>query len=263
MRILDAHCHIYPEKIAARAVESVGSFYNLKMHGDGTVQTLLENGTKAGITHYLVHSVSTTPHQVSSINSFIAGQASASNGKMTGFGTLHPDSPDMEDDLAHLLALGLKGVKLHPDVQGFAIDSEKSVAMCRLFAGRIPLLVHAGDPRYEFSNPAQIYRLMEALPELTVIAAHFGGWNNWKSAVEILPGIPNLYVDTSSSFYAITPAFACKMIEAYGPEHVLFGSDYPMWPVAEELRYLDGLELDEREKQMILWENGARLLQLS
>lgn len=262
MQILDAHCHIYPEKIAARAVESVGAFYDLKMHRDGTVQCLLENGEKAGITHYLVHSVSTTPHQVQSINRFISEQVVLSNGKMTGFGSLHPDSPDMEGDLAHLLSLGLKGVKLHPDVQAFAIDSKKSIDMCRNFAGRVPLLVHAGDPRYDFSNPEQLFRFMEALPEMTVIAAHFGGWDNWQKAMEILPGTPNLYVDTSSSFYAIQPDFACKMIEAYGPDHVLFGSDYPMWPVSGELNYLDKLGLDEKEKRMILWENGARLLDL-
>ena len=28
MTVIDCHCHIYPEKIAARAVESVGDFYS-------------------------------------------------------------------------------------------------------------------------------------------------------------------------------------------------------------------------------------------
>ena len=42
MPIVDAHCHIYPEKIAARAVQSVGDFYSLEMDGDGTADRLLE-----------------------------------------------------------------------------------------------------------------------------------------------------------------------------------------------------------------------------
>ena len=121
-KILDAHCHIYPDKIAEKAVQSVGEFYHLKMRMDGTVAHLLEAGEKAGITNFLVHSVSTTPHQVKSINEFISAQVNAYPDKLTGFGTLHPDSDTIEADVEHLLELGLQGVKLHPDFQRFAID---------------------------------------------------------------------------------------------------------------------------------------------
>ena len=36
--VTDAHCHIFPEKIAARAVEGTDRFYGIRLsHGDGTV----------------------------------------------------------------------------------------------------------------------------------------------------------------------------------------------------------------------------------
>ena len=255
-KILDAHCHIYPDKIADKAVQNVGEFYHLEMHMNGTVENLLACGEKAGITNFLVHSVSTTPHQVKSINEFISSQVHAHPDKLIGFGTLHPDSETMEADVEHLMGLGLKGVKLHPDFQKFALDSEKSVEMCKLFAGKLPLLIHAGDPRYEFSNPENILRFIEQVPDMVVIAAHFGGWNNWQKAGEVLPGTKNLYVDSSSSFYHMTADEAIRLIEAFGADRVLFGSDYPMWNPGEELAYLRSLGLSEEDERKILWENA-------
>ena len=99
--IVDCHCHIYPEKIAARAVESIGRFYDIPMGMDGTEEGLLRAGEAVGITHYLVFSVATTPRQVQSVNRFIAERVAANEGRMTGLGTMHPESEDMAGDMEH------------------------------------------------------------------------------------------------------------------------------------------------------------------
>ena len=54
MPIIDAHAHIYPIKIASKAVAAVGRFYGVEqsMAGEGSVEDLLTNCEKAGITHY-------------------------------------------------------------------------------------------------------------------------------------------------------------------------------------------------------------------
>ena len=44
MKIIDFHSHIYPEKIAEKAVESVGEFYGIGMDGKGTAKDLLKEG---------------------------------------------------------------------------------------------------------------------------------------------------------------------------------------------------------------------------
>ncbi|MFR9207237.1 MAG: hypothetical protein ACLVKR_02460 [Lachnospiraceae bacterium] len=61
MRVIDCHCHIYPQKIAHKAVEAIGDFYHIPMQMDGTIDTLLKEGGLAGVTDFLVHSVATTP----------------------------------------------------------------------------------------------------------------------------------------------------------------------------------------------------------
>ena len=58
-KIINTHCHIYPNKIASKAVESIGQFYDLPMALDGTVEGLVKDGEKIGTVHYLVHSVAT------------------------------------------------------------------------------------------------------------------------------------------------------------------------------------------------------------
>ena len=83
MKIIDAHCHVYPTAIAAKAVNNIGKFYDINMYGLGTAEDLLETGSKAGITQYLIFSVATTPHQTKSINEFIAKTA-AENPQMKG-----------------------------------------------------------------------------------------------------------------------------------------------------------------------------------
>ena len=70
--IIDSHAHIYPDKLARKAARSIGDFYDIDMDLDGTVDMLLKVGDEAGVDKFLVHSVATTPHQVRSINSFIA-----------------------------------------------------------------------------------------------------------------------------------------------------------------------------------------------
>ena len=148
-KIIDSHCHIYPDKIAQKASDATGHFYDIPASLDGRISTLLEHGEAAGIDHFVVQSVATTPKQVSSINNFIAEAVAQSEGRFTGLGTLHPDSEDMEADVNEIISLGLKGVKLHPDIQKVKLDDHRMLKMYELCEGRLPMLIHTGDWRYD------------------------------------------------------------------------------------------------------------------
>ncbi len=257
--IIDCHCHVYPDKIADRAVEGIHNFYNLHMGYDGRYSTLVEEGSKSGIKHYVIFSVATTPKQVQAINSFIAETVKNSGGIMTGLGSLHPDSNNIEEDYSHIKELGLKGVKLHPDFQRVPIDDKRCESIYELCRGDLPVLLHTGDSRYDFSNPDRIIPVLEKYPDLTVIGAHFGGWSVWDEAASKLSSYPNFYVDCSSSFDWMTAEKAKSIVRAYGADKVLFASDYPMWSYEIELkRFFEmGLTADETEK--ILYKNAIRL----
>ena len=128
MEIIDAHAHIYPEKIAAKATDTIGIFYDIKMDMPaGTADKLVEVGERAGISRYVVHSVATTAHQVRSINEFIKRECEA-HPEFIGFITLHQDLSDEEIifEVDFALANGFKGIKLPPDFQKFNIDDESA-----------------------------------------------------------------------------------------------------------------------------------------
>ena len=121
--IMDFHAHIYPDKIAEKATQNVGHFYGIPMDNVGNVNTLLAVGRRAGVSRYVVHSVATTPEQVSSINTFLASQC-REHGELIGFGAFHPDltGEQAQQAVEQIERLGLRGVKLHPDFQKFDID---------------------------------------------------------------------------------------------------------------------------------------------
>lgn len=263
-KIINAHCHIYPAKIAARAVEGIKNFYQIdNMTLNGMTDDLIKEGSKIGCVHYLVHSVATSPLQVRSINSFLSEEVNSHPGIFTGFGTLHPDSETLEEDLDHLISLGLKGVKLHPDFQGFELDKEKGYRIGKLIEERnLPTLIHCGDPRYNFSNPDQMKPFLEAHPDLTVIGAHMGGWSRFFEAAEKLSGIPNFYVDCSSTFTYMSPEDGESLIRSYGVDRVIWGTDYPMWEAETEIGYFNKISLTDEERSMILYDNAAKLLNI-
>lgn len=262
-KIIDAHCHIYPDKIAAKAAKATCDFYEgLGSTLDGTVSTLLKEAEIAGISHCLVQSVATTPKQVSSINNFIATAVAESNGKFTGLGTLHPDSEDIKRDVDEIISLNLKGVKLHPDIQRFKIDDYRMLKIYELCEGRLPLLIHTGDRRYDFSNPNRMMPILDIYKNLTVIGAHFGGWSVWEEATKELSKYKNFYVDCSSSLYALTPEKAKELILSYGTDRVLFGTDYPMWTPKDEIARFMQIDLTTKERKDILYNNAAKMFSI-
>lgn len=260
---IDSHCHIYPEKIAEKAVGGTDKFYGGKSVGKGTVEDLIERGISNGIDKFIVQSVATTPKQVASINNFIAEEVKKRPDLLVGLGTLHPDSEDIEGDIEYLLKLGLKGVKLHPDIQAFPIDDHKCMKIYELCEKNgLPLLLHTGDYRYDYSNPNRLLPVLKKFKNLTVIGAHLGGWSIWEEASEAYKDFPNFYVDCSSSFNYIKPELALSIIRRYGADKVLFATDYPMWSYEKEIEYFLSLGLDENEIMSILNINAKKVFGL-
>ncbi len=261
MKIIDVHAHVFPDEIAKKATESVCAFYGLQNCHAGTLDGLLKAHEAAGISRACIHSVAVTPQSIASINRFIAASAQAHPDRLAGFAAIHPDAPDFSALLNEAGAAGLKGFKIHPDMQKFALDEPKAMEMFAALEGRFPVIIHTGDSRFAYSHPGQMKKVLEAFPDLTCICAHLGGWSEWGDACRMLAPFENAYVDTSSSLYALDPEEAVRIIRCYSRERVLFGTDYPMWEPAEEVRRFLSLCLTDGERENILYRNAEALLQ--
>ena len=154
MPIVDAHVHIYPSKIAQRAVESVRGFSSLgAVEGvEGTVESLLSQ-EDSPITHRIVYSVAIKPSNVASINDFIAAEC-ATHPNLFGFMAMHQDFEDPETEIERAMGLGLRGIKLHPDTQAVNADDPRLMTIYEIAqAKHLPVVIHSGDYRYDYSHP--------------------------------------------------------------------------------------------------------------
>lgn len=259
--ITDAHCHVFPEAIAEKATLGTDRFYGLHSHYIGSTGVLLNDVAPDGVDHFVIQSVATAAKQVSSINHFIAEEVKLHPDLFTGLGTMHPESNQLESDMDELCALGLRGVKLHPDIQGFRADEDYSAIYDLCQSRGLPVLLHTGDYRYDYSNPDRIAHILKRFPKLILVGAHLGGWSVWDEACLKLADFENFYVDSSSSFYSMIDALghARSIILRYGVDRVMFATDFPMWAAKDELRYLFDLGFSDEELRKILSRNAAKI----
>lgn len=260
--IIDAHAHIYPEKIAEKASKSIGDFYSINMDHHGASSELIEEGKSAGISRFLVHSVATTPRQAHSINLYLLEELKRHK-EFIGFITLHPDQTieELRQEIDFGIENGFKGIKLHPDFQKFFVCGGRAEKIYQANDGRLPILLHAGDCRYGYSKPERVALALKMHPKQKMICAHFGGWSEWRD-LSCYDGLDNAYFDTSSSLYAITKERAVSVIRRFGAEKFFFGTDYPMWDATEELERFFALDLTDDERRKILSQNLKDFLKL-
>lgn len=259
--ICDAHAHIFPSKIAYKASSAIGEFYNMGMKYPGESSLLLESGKKINVSKYLVCSTATVPEQTEKINDFIIEECKL-HPEFVGFGTLHPDYENIEQEVERIINSGLHGVKLHPDFQKFNIDDKKAMRIYEAIAGRIPLLIHMGDDRYDYSRPYRLANVMKQLPNLEVFAAHFGGYMRWDESIECLLDFDNIYFDTCSTLGCVSVERAKEIVSNFDINKLMFGTDFPMWDHKEELDRFFALELSDEDNRKILSENFKRILKI-
>lgn len=260
-KIIDVHCHLFPEKIAEKATQAVGSFYGIPMNNIGTEERLKTDMDQYGINHCFIHSVATVPQQVKPINDFLGDVIKRNPSIFTAFGTIHVGIDDMISEIDRMRSLGVTGVKLHNDFQGFAVDDPRLDPVYeKCQAEKIPLMFHAGDKRYKFTNPKMFRNVGRKFPDLIGIAAHFGGYSEWVDVDDDYCKDSPFWFDTSSSLSFMDQAEALRIISVRGSDKIMFGTDFPMWRGCDEYERIELLGLDNNTVEKILYKNAVSFM---
>ena len=262
--LIDFHTHAFPEKIAARAVQKLAvDAGGLDPQTDGTVASLKAQMAIDGVDISVVQSIATNPKQQAKVNDF-AMEINA-DPAIVAFGSVHPDAPDALEELERIADAGLKGIKFHPEYQGFYADDPRMKPIYRKISelGLITLF-HAGHD-YGFAPPfhAMPDNLKNALKwfDSPVVAAHWGGYGCCFEVLEKLCG-ENIWFDLSFGYCSMPRPTAQAIIDKHGTDRLLFGSDMPWHRPAWEMRLLNTLDLNEEDREKIFWRNAAKLLKL-
>lgn len=269
--IVDSHLHI-PEGWVKEGVPP-------KVAAERLLQFMDESGIDVGVILPIAPYVP---------NDYVYKVVSHEPKRLVGFASVVPNPADVAvRELRRAIEdLGLRGLKLHPGMQGFCIRHPHVIKVVGA-AGEldVPVVIHAmkGDlstlyfrSAKEHTLPApdrvEDYDLLPVLtPGTTIIYAHMGGLFGFREFMAIAAGHPNVYLDTSYSLITIAEEIGLQRLSTYikhlGPDKFVFGSDHlvgltPDWLSAKKqieiVKSLPGLS--DRERKLILSGNAARLL---
>lgn len=231
---------------------------------DGTSASLANLAKTDGVDYSVVLSIATNPKQQRSVNDFAISLKEIDG--IIPFGSVHPDSDCALEELERLKENGIKGVKLHPDYQGFFVDDDKMLPIYEKIASLGLITVfHCG---FDIGFPDPVHctakafaSVIDSFGNAPVVAAHLGGLCSADETVEYLAG-KNIYMDTAYCSGVMSPAWAKRIVAAHGADKILLGSDAPWNSPMQDIEFVKCLGLSEEEEKAILGENARKLLSL-
>lgn len=295
--VIDFHTHIFPDKIAAKTIESLGAIAGVNAATDGTLNGLIDSMQKSGVDKSVIMPVCTKSEQFDSINLFAKKVNNTYESKLISFGGIHPDCENPKEKLKYIKSLGIPGIKLHPDYQRMMIDDIRFMRIIE-YANELGLIIltHAGVdiglPEPVHCPPDKMRKVLDTLKPEKMILAHLGGWKQWEDVYEYLAG-ENVYLDTSFTVGVsvnhkkdmtilsvdnqsennisenrakytgyIEQELFWKILKKHGADRILFATDSPWSNAKIGIEYIKNLPINEEEKKQILSENAMRLLKL-
>ena len=277
--VIDFHTHTFPDSIAAGAIESLQENSDTFGYTDGTNDGLMKSMERGGIDYSVIMPVVTNPVKTSHINQAAAeiNKTSFETG-LISFGGIHPDAENYKELLDECVALGLKGIKLHPDYYGGDFNDIRTKRIID-YASELGLIIltHAGlDIGLYPPIRCSIDHILEVMREVNpdkMVLAHMGGWMNWYKVMDKLAG-EHVWLDTAfclgeinwrdksshRPFHMMTEEQFIEMVGAFGADKILFATDSP-W--ADQKDYVDRIRrmsLSESDKDKILFQNAKKLL---
>lgn len=263
--LIDFHVHAFPDAVAEIAIPRLSQRSGGVVPAyDGKIASLKSHMLENHVDYAVILNIATNPHQQKKVNDFAISLIG--DEKLIPFGSVHPDSADAFSELERLAASGVKGVKLHPDYQGFYVDEARMLPIYRRIAdlGLITVF-HAGAdigyPKPVHCTPQRLLKVLDTFGEAPVIAAHFGGYMLWEDVIKVLCGT-QVYFDTAFTYGKIPPDYAKEIIFSHDPSRILLGSDMPWSTTTDEIRLIRSLQLDDSVSNAILFNNAKRLLSI-
>jgi len=261
---IDFHTHVFPEKIVKKALNILSKTGgNLILHSDGTLDGLIEAMAQSSVEKSVILSIATNEKQMKSVNDF-AISINNYKDKIIAFGSVHPLAENAVEELYRIKEASLKGVKFHPEYQDFFVDDPK---MAKIYEAinKLELITvfHAGmDDAFLEPVKGSPERFGNITPNFTspVVLAHLGGYLMWQDVEKYITGQKNVYLDTSFCFSRIPRPLAERIIKNHGCDRILFGSDMPWSSPENEKRLIASLDLTEKEKNKIFYENAKEIL---
>ena len=282
LMIIDAHTHIFPEKIRKnrekyftdepafkKLYESpksrlIGAREMLASMDDSQVDKAVVFGFPWKDSLYFKQH-----------NDYISEVVSRYPQRFIGLGCFDPFSDGAAEETHRCLQEGgLSGIGelafYQSGIENASLARlEPVMEICR--DRNLPVLIHTNEPighKYPGKTPntlAQIYQLIDSFPKNNIILAHWGGGLFFFSLLkkEVKQRLNRVYFDTAASPYLYDPSVYRLAIELVGAGKILFGSDFPLLPPARYFDEMKAAGLSQDEIQKICGLNAAALFNVA
>jgi uncharacterized protein len=171
----------------------------------------------------------------------------------------------------------VKALKLYPGYEPFyPYDARCQVIYDLAKEYDVPVMIHTGDTfsergKLRFAHPLNIDDVAVDNPGLKLVICHIG--NPWiRDCMEVVYKNSNTYADVSGlvvgnfedNFEKYMLQQVREMILYAGePRYLLYGTDWPICEMKSYLRFMRGLDLPQKDHDLIMWKNAAALYKIN
>lgn len=157
-----------------------------------------------------------------------------------------------EEFVGRMQAAGVRAVHAFPEINNYLLNALTCGRLLNLLADcHVPLILH----RYDW---LKLTDLLTDFPRLIVIQTAVGSWGFDRFVRPLLEAFPHFYFEISIYETAGGLEDHCRK---YGPERLLFGTNYPQFTMAGPRFTLLHADLPEEHKAAIAGGNLRRLLE--
>jgi hypothetical protein len=195
-----------------------------------------------------------------------AVDAAAAGDRLIVFASVHPAHRSWREQLRGYARRGSRGVKIHPEFQRLFPDEPRVMEIyqeCERLG--LPVFFHGGRSGIEpgFMRKYALLRryepAIEAFPRLPFILGHAGA-RDVDDAVDLARRHANVWLEITGQGVKQLD----RILREVDNERLLFGSDWPFYPLAATLaKVLIVTEKRREARAAILSENARRLLRIA
>jgi hypothetical protein len=179
-------------------------------------------------------------------NAWLAQELKKHDGRLVGFGTIDFRRADLADQVRRAKDLGMRGLKLHPNAQGFDILAPEVFKLYEAAQDlNLFLSFHTGVHRARLLqiSPLRFDEIAWSFPKLRFSMEHVGGYHFFNEALAVIfnqvpppwetgvcnvfAGLASVFTQDHNRFWYLGNQRLKELAAQVGVRQLIFGLDFP------------------------------------